>query len=169
MKQLGKIKLLPSEIIKALSLNTELQKLLVVDVQEMPSDDQFESMSWAELIEQNYMSIVPIIDDNITNNSRNTFLIIHLDDINTYGRENNIEVGGSIYIGTNLDHCWLKGNKLRLLEMIDEVIKTLDNRKLSVAGTLGIIRASSITYSKKSFGYRISFRVSEQENRKAEL
>ena len=169
MKQLGKIKLLPCEIIRALASNMELQKLLIVDAQDMPTDEQFKSMNWAELIEQNYMSIVPVVDDNITNNSRNTFLIVHLDEINAYGRENNIEVNGNVYIGTNLDHCWLKGNKLRLLEMIDEIVKTLDNKKFSVAGTLGITRASAITYSKKSFGYRINFRISEQENRKAEL
>jgi hypothetical protein len=51
------------------------------------------------------MSIVPIIDDNITNNSRNTFLIVHIEGIDAYGRENNIEISGNIFIGTNLDHC----------------------------------------------------------------
>jgi hypothetical protein len=45
MKQLGKIKSLPCEIIKALALNTELQKLLVVDLQDIPSDDDFEEKS----------------------------------------------------------------------------------------------------------------------------
>jgi len=45
MKQLGKIKLLPSEIIKALALNVELQKLLLVDTQEIPADDQFQPLS----------------------------------------------------------------------------------------------------------------------------
>jgi hypothetical protein len=53
--------------------------------------------------------------------------------------------------------------------MIDEIIKTIDGTKFSVAGALKILSASSIVYSKKSFGYRIHFRVAEQENRKAEL
>ena len=107
--------------------------------------------------------------DNITNNSRNTFLITHIDDIRTYGRENNIEVYGNIFIGTNKDHYWLQGNRLRLLEMIDEIIKTLDDKKFSVAGTLHITSATHVVYSKQSLGYRISFNISEQENRKAEL
>jgi hypothetical protein len=50
------------------------------------------------------MSIAPIVDDNITNNSRNTFLIVHLEDIDTYGQEGNIQVGGTIFIGTNKEH-----------------------------------------------------------------
>jgi hypothetical protein len=53
--------------------------------------------------------------------------------------------------------------------MVDEVIKSLDGQKCSVAGKITITRVSSATYSKSSFGYRIAFRITEQENRKAEL
>lgn len=169
MKELGKIKSLPTEIIMQLAQNLRLQKLLLVDAQELPEDKNFEAQRWDMLIEEDYMSIAPIIDDNITNNSRNTFLIVHLNDIDTYGQEGNIQIGGEIFVGTNKEHTWLKGNKLRLLEIVDEVIKSLDGQKFSVAGKLSIYRASSTIYSKQSFGYRIAFRINELENRKAEL
>lgn len=169
MKELGKIKNLPCEIIKILASNIQLQKLLLVDSQELPTDEHFISKRWDQLIDEDYMSICPVIDDNITNNSRNSFLIVHLEDIDTYGTEGNLDIGGVVWVGTNKEHVWLKGNKLRLLEMIDEVIKSLDGQKCSVAGKIKVLRASSVVYSKSSFGYRISFRVAEQENRKAEL
>ena len=169
MKQLGKIKNLPQEIIQQLSFNTNLQKLLLIDTQDPFGASDFSPLSWDKLIETDYMSIAPIVDDNITNIGRNSFLIVHLDDINMYDWEDNISVSGAIFIGTNLEHCWLKGNKLRLLEMIDEITKTLDGQKFSVAGKAQINRASSIVYSNKSFGYRISFTITDQENRKAEL
>lgn len=169
MKELGKIKNLPCEIIKILASNLQLQKLLLVDSQELPDDSNFQPKRWDQLIEDDYMSICPTVDDNITNNSRNSFLIVHLEDINTYGTEGNLDIGGIVWVGTNKEHVWLKGNKLRLLEMVDEVIKSLDGQKCSVAGKIKVLRASSVVYSKSSFGYRISFRVAEQENRKAEL
>lgn len=169
MKELGKIKMLPCEIVKILANNIRLQKLLISDSQELPTDDEFEIKNWDQLIEEDYMSICPVIDDNITNNLRNSFLITHIEDIDTYGIEDNLEISGVIWVGTNKEHVWLKGNKLRLLEMVDEVIQSLDGQKCSVAGKITIIRASSVTYSKSSFGYRITFRITEQENRKAEL
>lgn len=169
MKELGKIKMLPCEIVKILANNIRLQKLLISDSQELPTDDEFKTKNWDQLIEEDYMSICPVIDDNITNNLRNSFLIAHIEDIDAYGTENNLDVGGVIWVGTNKEHVWLKGNQLRLLEMVDEVIKSLDGQKCSVAGKITIIRASSVTYSKSSFGYRITFRITEQENRKAEL
>lgn len=41
MKELGKIKNLPCEIIKILASNIQLQKLLLVDSQELPADEHF--------------------------------------------------------------------------------------------------------------------------------
>ena len=43
MKELGKIKNLPCEIIKILASNIQLQKLLLVDSQELPTDERFVS------------------------------------------------------------------------------------------------------------------------------
>lgn len=168
MKTLGKITTLPCEIIQLLATNERLQKLLLIDTNDINVAD-FEKWHWAKLIESDYMSIAPIVDGNITNNSRNTFLIVHLDDIDSYGWEDNIEISGSVFIGTNLEHVWLQGNKLRLLEMIDEIMKTLDNYKFSVAGKMTVYRASSVVYANKSFGYRVFFKIKEQENKGVEL
>jgi hypothetical protein len=41
MKELGKIKMLPCEIVKILANNIRLQKLLISDSQELPADDEF--------------------------------------------------------------------------------------------------------------------------------
>jgi hypothetical protein len=41
MKELGKIKSLPVEIIMKLASNTHLQKLLLVDTQDLPADESF--------------------------------------------------------------------------------------------------------------------------------
>lgn len=169
MKTLGKIKNLPCDIIQVLATNTRLQKLLLIDTNNIDDVSDFEPLKWSTLIETEYMSIAPIIDGNITNNSRNTFLITHIDDINTYGWRDNIEIGGSIFVGTNLEHVWLSGNKLRLLELVDEVMKSLDGYKFAVAGKLSIYQATSVVYANKSFGYRIFFKISEQENKGVEL
>ena len=169
MKTLGKIKNLPQEIVQTLSLNENLQRLLLVDTQDPLGDSTFKMLSWDKLIETNYMSIVPVIDNNIINTSRNSFLIVHLEDIDMYGWEDNTSVNGVVWIGTDAEHCWIKGNKLRLLEMIDEIVKSLDGQKFSVAGKASVTRASSIAYSKTVFGYRIAFKITDQENRKAEL
>ena len=53
--------------------------------------------------------------------------------------------------------------------MVDEIVKSLDGQKFSVAGKASVTRASSIAYSKTVFGYRIAFKITDQENRKAEL
>ena len=45
MKTLGKIKNLPQEIVQTLSLNENLQRLLLVDTQDPLSDSTFKMLS----------------------------------------------------------------------------------------------------------------------------
>ena len=61
----------------------KLQKLLVVDSNHIDLSvlDDFTNLSANELLEQEYISFTPILDENITNSKRNTFLIINLDEI----------------------------------------------------------------------------------------
>jgi len=63
----------------------------------------------------------------------------------------------------------LNKNQNRLLEIVDEVIMTLDSQKISSAGTINISYATMTVYSEMTFGYRITFTISDQMTKKAEL
>ena len=171
MKQLGKIKELPFEIAIKLSQNARLQQLLVDDSNQYIVDDvndtNTELIDVNELLRDEYISFSPVVDNNITNSTRNTFLIINLDEIDFVSSEDNMAVSGTIFIGTDKQHAVLNNNRLRLVEMTDEILKSLHGEKLSVAGQIDLQYSTFISYSNYVFGYKIVFRIAEQETRKA--
>lgn len=171
MKQLGKIKDLPLEIAVKLSQNARLQQLLVDDtnqyIPEDISDDETNLLDIDQLFKDEYISFSPVVDNNITNTTRNTFLIINLDEIDFVSGEDNMNVSGAIFIGTDKQHAVLHNNKLRLIEMIDEVLKSLHDEKLSVAGQIKLDYATFVSYSNYIFGYKIIFQIVEQDTKKA--
>lgn len=171
MKQLGKIKDLPFEIAIKLSQNARLQQLLVDDSNQYIADDvndtNTELIDINDLLRDEYISFSPVVDNNITNSTRNTFLIVNLDEIDFVSSEDNMAVSGAIFIGTDKQHAVLKNNRLRLVEMMDEILKSLDGAKLSVAGQINLQYSTFVSYSNYVFGYKIVFRIAEQETRRA--
>ena len=167
MSALETIKKIPMEIVVLLASNLKLQQLLV--------SSNNDPSSWTNtydintLLNQEYISITPVVDQNISTNNKNAFAIVNLDEIDFSRQDNNILASGTIFIGTDKQHAVLKNNKLRLLEMIDEIFQTLDRKKLSTSGEIDLQYATFISYSEYVFGYKITFTVTEQESRKVEI
>lgn len=177
MKNLKNIKIIPREMLEEIvnpdnETSKKLQQLLIVDDNNINFTelDNFTTLTANELLEQEYISFTPVLDENITNSTRNTFLIINLDEINFSNWENNLSVTGAIFIGTNREHAVINNKNLRLLEMIDLLLDLFNNKKLSAAGTISMNYASFVTYSEYTFGYKIVFKIQDQSNtRKAEI
>ena len=167
MKNLDTIKKIPMDIAVTLASNSKLQQLLVDDSNKL--SDNFKPYSINQLLEIGFISFTPVIDNNIQDNTRNSFLIINLDEINFADRDDNLSVNGAIFIGTDRQHALLDGNTLRLLEIIDEVLKTLNHKKLSASGEIQLNYATFVSYSEQVFGYKIMFNINEQTTRKAEI
>lgn len=177
MKSLKNIKLIPRELLLEMTntdnpISLKLQKLLVMDenILDLSSVTDFSPLSENELLSSEYVSFVPITDTNITNISRNSFVIINLDEIDFSNWENNTRVSGSFFIGVSKDRAIINHKDSRLLEIVDCLLQLFDGYKLSSAGKISMEYASFIVYSEQTFGYKIVFRLSDQTDvRKAEI
>lgn len=167
MEKLKTIKSLPFEIAQLLGDDVKLQQLLVDDNNNLSNN--FEKWNLSDLLEKEYISFAPVIDNNIKNNTRNTFLIINLEEIDFVSRDDNMVVSGAIFIGTDKQHSMLSGSRLRLVEMISQIYDLLNDYKFSAAGTVNMKYATFVNFSEYVFGYKIVFKVVEQEIRKAEI
>lgn len=167
MKTIKVLKKALVEIAQLLALNERLQRLLVNDVEE-PLSGVFTPLTINELIEKEYINTSGFLENGIEHNGRNTFLVLQWDEFHFPDNEK-VNGTGSIFIGTDYNHVLLNKNQNRLLEIVDEVIMTLDSQKISSAGTINISYATMTVYSEMTFGYRITFTISDQMTKKAEL
>lgn len=166
MSNLRNIKKAPFEIGRLLAANKTLCGYMLDDSDTpAPTEITFEN-----LLNEKYVTIYPPVDEgHMDNYDRNTYLVILLDSINPNGMDENTLVNGTIYVVTDIEHILLTGNRNRLLEMVDEVYRTLNNVKLTSAGQIvvGNIYHTMITPFKA--GYRINFSFSDQQYVKAEI
>lgn len=154
------------DIAQALAANEQLQKLLVLDDNSL--EGTFVPLSIQEVLEQEYISVCPFVENGIVNSQRNTFLVIHFDDFSF--RDQNTRVNGVIYVCSDKQHVVLSNNRHRLLEIIGEINKTIGDKKFSAAGEIIMDHAESVSISEFVFSYRLSFHFNDQESfRKAEL
>ena len=165
MTILENIKNIPFEILSVLSQDKEFKQLLVCD------ENNFDQSTEVAITENDllntYITMMPSIENGIIKMNRNSFAIIQIDDLSFSNWENNLQCSGSIIIGTDKEHSIILKNKkytLRLLEMIDRVHSILNGYKFVAAGKMEIQYASSLTFSEYSFGYRIKFVISDQQN-----
>lgn len=169
MKNLRNIKKTYFEIAQLLAQNERLQRLLVLESDD-PFKESFTSLTINELFEKKYISLTtPFLEEGIETNWRNMFLTIRFDDISFEGMNDNFEVRGAIVFGAHDNYVMLKDNKCRLLEIIDEVLKTLDDQKLSAAGKISVSGCTAVSFSPYVTGYRMSFYFSDLSSRKAEI
>ena len=167
--KLSKLKEVPFQIAQVLVENENIVRLLYCDNSSVLTTQEQVSVGINELIEQNYIGFYPATETGISNIERNTFIIINLEDVNLHNSDSNVGASGAIYITTDKAHCTLDGGKLRLLELADEIDTTLDGQKLSVAGQLRLNSINYVVFSDFRSGYRINFRIYDQQARKAEL
>ena len=167
--KLKNLKNAPIEIASTLASNETIVRLIYDDEPSVLLNPKTISLSIEELINQNYIGFYPATETGINSIDRNTFIIINLEDFNLQNTNSNTGCTGAIYITTDKAHCLLSNNKLRLLELIDEIETTLENKKLSAAGKIQLTSVTYVVFSDFRSGYRINFRISDQLNRKAEL
>lgn len=166
MKTLKNIKKAPFEIGQILAANKEICALLLDDT----NDPKAADATFNDLLTKNYITIYPpVADGAIKDYTRNTYLVILIDAINTNANENNLSVSGTIYITTDESHILLTNNRNRLLELADKILQVLDGVKISSAGEIHVTDIMHIMLTNFRAGYRISFTFSDQQARKAEI
>lgn len=155
-------------ILKQLSLNEKIQRLLVLDGADTLTTD-FSYLSFQELLQDQYLSVSPSLENGIQNMQRNSFLIITYEDFIFDDTEGNIVAKGSIYIGTHNQHILLNNNKHRLLQLLSAIYETLNGFKTNIAGVVNINQALRINFSEYVSGFDIQFELREQLNKKVVL
>ena len=168
MTTLKNIKKAPLEMGQLLANNNKLCNLLYLDIPSALEETSI-SHSLNDLINDHYITIYPPVETAIKDNTRNSFLIILLDNVNLQVADNNTRANFVVYVTTDVDHILLNNNKNRLLEMCDEVIKTLNGVKLSSAGIVQVSSIAHVMLSEFRAGYRISLSLTDQASRKAEI
>ena len=129
--KLKNLKNAPIEIASTLASNETIIRLIYDDEPSVLLNKKTISLSIEELINQNYISFYPATETGINSIDRNTFIIINLEDFNLQNTDSNTGCTGAIYITTDKAHSLLSNNKLRLLELIDE-IETTSNLNIPI-------------------------------------
>lgn len=168
MKSLKNINKAVFEIVTLLLQNDNIKKLLFWDSADALSLE-VPDISIQRYIDDKYIWLYPAVETGIQNFERNTFLIVNLEEINLRSMDANTSASGAIYVTTDAKHSLLDNNQLRLLVLADEVRQSLDNHKLSAAGELQINSIRQQMISEFRSAYRISFSLSDQSTRKAEI
>lgn len=167
--KLKNLKKVPFEIATLLASNDTIVKLLCNDSPMVLAMKDIFKKSVAELIEENYINFYPAAETGINDIDRNTFIIINIENFDVTITDSNTVATGAVFVTTDKAHCLLNNNSLRLLELCDEIETTLENQKLSSAGSLQLEGIHYVVFSDFRSGYRIDFRCTDQNNRKAEL
>ena len=156
------------EIAQTLAQNEDIVKLLYNDKSSALTDDT-PDVDLNTLIQENYICICAPVEDGIKDQWKNTFLTILLD-TGFFGRQDdNTAVTIKIYISTDRQHLLLDDNKNRLFELMDQVINTLDQMKISTAGKLDCSNFAHTMLSEFRFAYVITFTFADQNARKVEI
>ena len=167
--KLQNLKNTPIEIASTLAIKDDIVRLLYDDEPSALVNKKMINLSVQDLIEQDYIGFYPATETGINTIERNTFIVINLEDINFHNTDSNTSIAGAIYVTTDKSHCLLMNNKLRLLELVDLIEDALENCKLSAAGKIRVNSANYVVFSDFRCGYRINFRINDQQSRKAEL
>ena len=169
MKKLINLKKVVMEIAQILAKDESLCRLLINDGPDAMDVPVEKVINLNDLISDNYISIVPPVENRIEDWGRNTFISIILDSANLQAREGNTNGTIILYVSTNADHLLLNDNKNRLLEMADIIIEDLDATKVSAAGQLSVNYMTHVMLSEFHAAYRIQINISDQQMRKAEI
>ena len=167
--KLKNLKKVPMEIASLLAAESNIVQLIYNDQSSALTNPKEIKVSVQDLINSNYIGFYPATESGIKDIDKNTFMVINFEDFSFTNTDNNTGASGAIYITTDRSHCLLNENRLRLLELIDEIEDTLENKKLSSAGQIHVNSANYVVFSDFRSGYRINFRIYDQPTRKAEL
>lgn len=163
------IKKLPLELSRLFSQNEIIQRLLVDDTVDALTST-FTPLTFKQLMDDKYISIIPLNETGIKEMGRNTFMVINVGTSTVLSKKDNNNVfTGTIFICSDLDHLMLKDHMLRLFELQSEIIDIIDGTKFSCSGELDVLSSTAISYSNYLFGYKIEFQISDQPSKGADL
>lgn len=166
MNQISLLKQAPLEVAQLLSTNNILCGLLVDDTKE----PQPQSVSVKQLISEKYLNIFsPLLNASIKDYTRNSSISIVLDEIDLEEENANTKATFYIYVLVDNAHIELANYKNRLLDMIDEILTTLDGKKLSASGAIQISSVVFIPVDESTSGYRLYCSLTDQTSGKAEI
>lgn len=113
--------------------------------------------------ELGYITLFPIMEKGVLSYDRNTFIQITLPavDIDVDKDDQNMFAGVLITAITDFKHYMLNDNKIRLLEIINRVIKLLDGKKLKSAGKLEAIKVEEVIFDNYVYGYSLKLVFSD--------
>ena len=166
--KLKTLKKTPFQIAQLIASNPTVVNLIYNDSPSVLTDENV-VVEFNSLVTDGYINFYPATDAGIRDIQRNTFIVINLEDFNLNSTDSNTTATGAIYITTDKAHSLLDNNKLRLLELADEIETTLADQKLASAGQIKMMNMTYVVFSEFRSGYRISFRLADQQSRKAEL
>ena len=166
--KLKTLKKTPLQIAQLIASNPIIINLIYNDSSSALTDENI-VVDFNSLVTDGYINFYPATDAGIRDIQRNTFIVINLEDFNLNATDSNTTATGAIYITTDKAHSLLDNNKLRLLELADEIETTLADQKLASAGQIKMMSMTYVVFSEFRSGYRISFRLADQQTRKAEL
>ena len=168
MKTLVNIKKCVMEIAQTLAQNENIVKLLFNDsanALEQPKPD----VSLNQLIQEHYICVCAPVESGIKDQWKNTFLTVLLDNCYFGGQDDNTTVSLKIYVSTDEQHLLLNDNKNRLLELLDEVIHTLDGFKIATAGKIDVKSFAHTMLSEFRFAYAITIGFNDQNPGKVQI
>jgi hypothetical protein len=155
MRKLGNIEKALNEILVKLAGNIELQKLLLVDATDV-ENSQFTPLTLQEMLDKNYICVLPQNEVAIKKNDRNCFLAIALSNIDFLQTKNH-KVRGVVYIIMNVEHAIINNNEDRGLHIADVLVDLLDNLKLTCAGAIECQSIVRQAYTEFYTGYELEF------------
>lgn len=168
MKSIRNIKKSVLEIAQLLAQNDNIVKLLYNDHSSALLEDR-PDITLNQLLNDHYICICAPIESGIRDTWRNTFLTILLDNCYLDQKDDNYMASVKIYVSTEEQFLMLDDNKNRLFELIDEIIMTLEDKKLSSAGKMTVSTFSHTMLTEFRFAYVITVSFSDQTTRKVEI
>lgn len=165
MKSLITIKKAPYEIGALLAHNKTFCGLLVDD----NSDPQPLDIDYTTLLNERYIRLNPPVYNGVKDHDRNTYCVLNVQSLNMNRENENIGVSAYIFLVTNHDHVVLTDKTNRLLQLLDELYKTLDGAKISTSGEIKVNSADFTVIDEFTLGYRVSISFTDQQVRKAEI
>ena len=158
MKNIENINRSISEMAIRLASNADLQARLNIK----------QPLTIQDMLTKHYICIGPQTETNIEKSGRNVFLIVNLQDITFYEEAINARGVISIVADANFNTT-TTDYRDRLLDIVNEIVKSLDNAKLSSSITVSISGFSRVNYTELLTGYQIFFDFKDQGTKEVEL
>ena len=113
---------------------------------------------------KDYIFTAPILESGIKDFERNTYVIIDVAqmdlDFEEVGQKEVI-YNVAITAITDLKHWELQEKKLRLFELCDAIIKSVDNQQMSMTEKVYIFKAERVIIDSQLYGYVMKITISD--------